>query len=342
MKAWIEEDTLYVKTPYNASLIEKIKSLGGRWDPDNYVWMLPREAYTPLINSNNDLDRHATLSTVERLEVIRRIMVRRGYSPKTIKSYLSHLNNYLSLYSNEPDVQMVLAVDTVNNYMLYLVEERACSYSYCNQAINAIKLYLREFARVSEDELIKLERPKCKKQLPKVLSKNEIRNIFDNTDNLKHKTALMLAYSSGMRVGEITDLKWEALDPDRRIITVHQGKGKKDRITNLSEQMIHQLETYKNQYHSQKWVFENANHDGPISVRTLQRVFEKSAGKAGVRSNATFHSLRHSFATHLLESGVDLRYIQELLGHSSVVTTEIYTHVSVSSIQNIMNPLDQL
>ncbi len=152
----------------------------------------------------------------------------------------------------------------------------------------------------------------------------------------------MLAYSCGMRVSEVVNIRKEDVDSDRMIVHIVQGKGRKDRITTLSIKMLEQLNRYYDQYHPNNWIFENSNHNGKISPRTLQRVFEKAAELQGIKKHVTFHSLRHSYATHLLEGGVDLRYIQELLGHADSKTTEIYTHVSTKSIQNITNPLDQL
>ncbi len=166
--------------------------------------------------------------------------------------------------------------------------------------------------------------------------------MLEVTSNEKHKSALMLAYSCGLRVSEVAMMQVKDIDSERMVVVVHQGKGRKDRITLLSEKMLDQLRIYYKTYRPKVWLFENPLKDGPISGRTLQQVFRNSAKKAEIRSDATFHSLRHSFATHLLENGTDLRFIQELLGHSSSKTTEIYTHVSRASLNRITNPLDQL
>lgn len=336
MKTWIEGNKLLVEIAFNLSLIEKMKSLGGRWNPKEKYWVLNINQLNALMEINNDSERHDKLSRQLRIQVIRDQMVRRGYSPKTIKSYLSHISLYLD--HTKEDISLPI----VNRYMIYLIKERECSHSYCNQAINAIKIYLREFAEINENDLIKLDRPKREQKLPKVLSKEEVKAILEITKNVKHKTALMLAYSCGLRVGEVVNIKLVDIDSSRMIVSIIQGKGRKDRITNLSEIMLEQLRVYYKQYHPNKWVFENINHDGPISSRTLQRVFEKAVTTLKIHKGVTFHSLRHSYATHMLESGVDLRYIQELLGHSDSKTTEIYTHVSTKSIQGIINPLDQL
>lgn len=152
----------------------------------------------------------------------------------------------------------------------------------------------------------------------------------------------MIAYSCGLRVSEVANLQLNDIDSDRMLITIRQGKGRKDRVTNLSKKMLTQLRNYYKEYKPNKWLFENLDKNAPITTRTLQKVYNRAAKKAGIKKKTTFHSLRHTVATHLLESGVDLRYIQELLGHSSSKTTEIYTHVSKKSIQGIPNPLDSL
>lgn len=170
---------------------------------------------------------------------------------------------------------------------------------------------------------------------------SEVKHLFDVTENVKHKTELMMAYSCGLRVGEAAALKISDIDSDRMVVMIRQGKGRKDRQTILSGIMLEQLRNYYKIYRPKEWLFENQYGNGAISDRTLQAIFNHSAQLTGIRKRVTFHSLRHSFATHLSESGVDLRYIQELLGHSSK-TMEIYTHVSLRSIQNIKNPLDSL
>lgn len=336
MKTWIEGEHLYVQNAYNISLIEKIKLMGGRWIVSGKCWCMPAGEHSKLLTITNDPDRHLILPRAQRLTIVRNQMLRRGYSRKTIKSYMSHIENYL-IYTHDS-----IELESVNKYMLFLIKDKECSFSYCNQVVNGLKVYLREFATVNENDLVKLDRPKMVHKLPKILSKSEVKALLDGTTNIKHKTGLMLAYSCGLRVSEVVNIKKYDIDFSRMIVNIVQGKGRKDRITNLSPMMLEQLDIYYNQYHPNKWVFENVDNDGPISVRTFQRVFEKAVEREGIKKHVTFHSLRHSFATHLLEAGVDLRYIQELLGHADSKTTEIYTHVSTKSIQNIVNPLDQL
>lgn len=336
MKSWLEDDQVVVQIQYNPSLIDKLRRLDGKWDPDEKVWRLPKEEYNNWLLMVDEYSRHHKLPRDTRLKIIHNYLVRRGYSKKTIDSYVPHIKRFLE------HMEDVVTVDSINDYILYLIEEREASFTYCNQAINAIKIYMREFGLASENQLIKLERPKKQKKLPKVMSKKDIKNLLEHVSNIKHKTALMLAYSCGLRVSETASIKINSIDPSRMVVNVSQGKGRKDRITTLSPKMLEQIKAYRAQYCPKEFLFENPTHDGPLSSRTLQRVFTKTIEELGLRKELTFHSLRHSYATHLLESGVDIRYIQELLGHQNAKTTEIYTHVSTQALQSIVNPLDQL
>lgn len=166
--------------------------------------------------------------------------------------------------------------------------------------------------------------------------------ILTAPSNIKHRAILMLIYSAGLRVGEVVKLKLEDIDSNRRLIHIKGGKGRKDRFTILSEVALKILKKYYSQYKPRKWLFSGAKPSKHISVRTVQAIFEQAKEKAGIKKEVSVHSLRHSFATHLLESGVDLRYIQELLGHKSSKTTEIYTHVTNKDLRNIKSPLDTI
>lgn len=274
--------------------------------------------------------------TNECIKEVREFMVRKGYSEKTIKAYLGHLVRLFDYSSGKDDYK------TVNGYLLNLLENQELSHTYVNQAISAIKILLRVHHKELDNISIQIVRPFKEKKLPKVLSKSEVKSILNTTENMKHKTMLMLGYSCGLRVSEVANLKIKDIDSERMIVKINQGKGRKDRITSLSSLMLNQLRDYYKIYHPKHWLFENHEKNWHVSTRTLQRVFHSAIQKANIKKDVTFHSLRHSFATHLLESGIDLRYIQEFLGHSSSKTTEIYTHVSTKSLTNITNPLDTL
>ena len=177
-------------------------------------------------------------------------------------------------------------------------------------------------------ELQMLPRPKKERKLPNVLSKEEVGKILSSVANEKHKTILYLIYSAGLRVGEVVRLEFSDIDTKRMLIKVRQGKGRKDRYTLLSDKALQQLKKYYMLYKPEKWLFPGGKEDSFLTERSVQKVFEQACLKANIKKQATVHTLRHSIATHLLEGGTDLRYIQELLGHSSSKTTEIYTHVS--------------
>ena len=189
---------------------------------------------------------------------------------------------------------------------------------------------------------IDLERPKKEKKLPEILSKNEISKLLKAVKNLKHKAILYLVYSAGLRVGEVVKLKPTDIDRDRMLIHIIQGKGKKDRYTILSETALSILRQYVKVYKPEHWLFPGQHPDKHLTERSVQKVFDNARIDAKIRKDVSVHNLRHSFATHLLEGGVNLRYIQELLGHSSSKTTEIYTHVTQKNLSNIISPLDTI
>lgn len=187
-----------------------------------------------------------------------------------------------------------------------------------------------------------IKRPRKDKKLPVVLSKEEIAQILSTVDNIKHKAILMLVYSAGLRVSEVVKLKPEDIDSKRKLIHIKGAKGRKDRYTLLADSVLDTLRNYWRQYEPKKWLFSSTKPDRHLHYRSIEKVFANACERANILKDATVHTLRHSFATHLLEAGTDLRYIQELLGHKSSKTTEIYTHVSRSSISRIVSPLDRL
>ncbi|GAB6109021.1 tyrosine-type recombinase/integrase [Fusibacter bizertensis] len=357
---------LWVKVRYDAEIVAALRKLGGGiWHPENRVWIFPvgkfkalvelkqqftginRPVHKPLLYTpkapSQQVPKYTSNVNPKYEAAVKRLTIRlsdrlvlKGYSPRTIESYTAHLARFL--YHSE----MKHDAEAINNYLLFLLEDKDCSHSYVNQAINAIKQHLKSIGEYRDNEIIQIQRPKKQFKLPKVLGKSEVTKLFNVTDNLKHKTALMMGYSCGMRVGEVAHVRLADIDYSRNVIYVRQGKGRKDRIVPLSTTLIKQLSTYTARYRPYEYLFENPDCTGPISERTLQKVFKVSCEKAEIRKELSFHSLRHSFATHLLESGVDLRYIQELLGHVHSKTTEIYTHVSNKSLMGITNPLDQL
>jgi site-specific recombinase XerD len=260
------------------------------------------------------------------------------YSERTIKAYKSlfeeFINHYPTTEIDKIDEQKIIA------FCQYLVIDRKVSASTQNQAINAIKFY---YERVlgGQRKFYFLERPDREKALPTVLSTEEITSILKATENLKHRAILTVIYSSGLRIGELINLKIKDIDSERKQIRVEQGKGKKDRYTLLSSKTLDLLRTYFKEYKPKEYLFEG-QEGGQYSTRSIQAFFQEVCKKAGIKKKVSVHTLRHSFATHLLENGTDLRYIQALLGHESSKTTEVYTHITTKGFDQIKSPLDGL
>jgi len=270
-------------------------------------------------------------------ENLRKNLVVRKYSPKTIKSYIHYNKDFLGYVRKKPNE---ITNEDVKDYLFYLVEEKEVSASTLNTAINALKFYYGEVLK--RGFVYELKRPKKDKKLPVVLSQEEISRILSSITNIKHRLILMLIYSAGLRVSEVVKLKPGDIDDERKLIHIKGGKGRKDRYTMLSEVAIEMIRRYLKEYGQSIWLFSSQDKEKHITTRTVEKIFSNACRKANIKKNATVHSLRHSFATHLLERGTDLRYIQELLGHKSSKTTEIYTHVSNKDIGKIKSPLDSL
>jgi site-specific recombinase XerD len=209
-----------------------------------------------------------------------------------------------------------------------------------NLAISAIKFFFREI--MGNKDITGRHRPRQDKRLPMVLSKDEINKILAMENNPKHLLLLMLVYSSGLRVSEVVSLKMENFDISRKVIYVKQGKGRKDRCTILSEKAASLISGYCGFFGIKDWLFPGQPPTSHLSIRSAQHIFDKAVYRAGISKNISIHGLRHTFATHLLENGTDIRYIQALLGHSSIRTTERYTHIAKGNILNIKSPLDSI
>ena len=210
----------------------------------------------------------------------------------------------------------------IREYLLYLVNKKKVSTSYQNQAINSIKFYYEKVLG-RKTSTYYLQRPNKEKKIPLVLSEEDVTKILKQIKNLKHRCIICLIYSAGLRLSELVDLKVSDIDSKRKTITVRGGKGKKDRISLLSKTVLELLRTYYQEYKPKEWLFEGQKKER-YSKRSVQKIFKSALVKTKIKKHASIHTLRHSFATHLLERGTDLRYIQELLGHKSSRTTEIY------------------
>jgi site-specific recombinase XerD len=268
---------------------------------------------------------------IEKLTIMR-------YSRNTIRVYTECFKEFINYFS-EKEINDITRSD-IMDYQRYLVEKRCVSNSYQNQAINSIKFYY-ERSLGGNRETYYIERPRKEKILPEVLSEEEVLLLLNSIDNLKHKCMIMTAYSGGLRVGELVSLKITDIDSKRMLITIRQAKGKKDRVTILSLVLLDLLRTYYKDYHPREYLFEGIA-GGTYAVRSIQNVLKRACMKAGIRKHVTMHTLRHSFATHLLENNTDIRYIQELLGHTNPKTTQIYTHITTKGLDQIKSPLDKL
>ncbi len=262
----------------------------------------------------------------------------RRYSPNTVRTYTDLFEEFINYYP-ELDPKEISERDIVQ-YLRYLVDERQISVSYQNQSINAIKFYYEQVLK-GKRKFYFVERPKKEKRLPVVLSEEEVVRIFAQVDNLKHKCLLMLIYSAGLRIGEALNIKVADIDSTRGQVIIRGAKGNKDRVSLLSASLLPMLREYYTRYQPKKYLFEGIG-GGQYSSRSAQAILKRAVKKAKVTKKVTLHTLRHSFATHLLENGTDLRYIQTLLGHNSSRTTEIYTHVSTKALRDIRSPLDKL
>lgn len=261
------------------------------------------------------------------------------YSVNTVKTYTDALKSFF-VFFREKKISAITNDDVITYNNVFILNNNF-SESYQNQIVSAIKLYFSTI-REKKIEIAKIHRPRREKLLPNVLSKEEIKAILEAHSNLKHKTMLCIIYSCGLRCGELLALKPVHIDSKRNIVLLKNAKGKKDRIVPLSPKILGMLREYYKLYKPQYYLFEGQKSGTPYNNRSLQQVLKQALAKASIKKPVTLHWLRHSYATHLLESGTDLRYIQELLGHSSSRTTEIYTHVSTKSIQQIKSPFDDL
>jgi integrase/recombinase XerD len=310
---------------------------GSRWSQSNGFWHVPNTV-------ENQIRFKITVSLpsaegIEAIEKFKQYLRSKRYSESTITTYSEALKSFFTFF-NSKSINLITNEDIIcynNDYVL----KNKLSASYQNQVVNAVKLYFKTI-KDTMIEVEKIHRPKRAKVLPNVLSKEEVKKILDAHSNLKHKAMLSMIYSCGLRRSELLNLKFSDIDSKRNIVIIRQSKGKKDRITPLSAKILDLLRRYYKEYSPKTYLFEGQEKNTQYSARSLEEVLKKSVKLASINKPVTLHWLRHSYATHLLESGTDLRYIQELLGHNSSKTTEIYTHVSTKNIQQIKSPFDDL
>jgi len=372
LKDYHSKERIFAEFPYNKKINDAIRQVPGiQWSQADRSWHLPAEKKSvqelqQKINSLAVIDASILKKQLEEkkkmplamlpaatkkvmlhqlsagnqlaLDIFIKTLQLKAYSGNTIKTYYTEFGVLLKLLGRH--LVNDLQEGHIKSYILYLLQKKNYSESQAHTAINAIKFYFEKVLNRPQI-VVHIPRPKKPWQLPKVHAAEQVKKIIKSANNEKHKTMLMLAYASGLRLQEIINLKINDINSARMVIEVRRGKGKKDRQVVLSERLLLQLRKYFKLFRPKVWLFEaNAGHQ--YGYRSLQMVFSRSRDKAGVKVKGGIHTLRHSFATHLLEDGTDLRLIQELLGHNSIKTTVRYTHVSRAQIERIKSPLDNL
>lgn len=349
---------LIIRFEYTSERVSRIRTISGRqWHSVGRYWTIPLEVQTVAklfkVFENEDLiiekDTERLMIELKLLpksdswykDVLKRSeeeLKLKGYSRQTLKAYLGHIQRFLIYTQKDVDD---LSEEDIRKYLVLLLDEKAKSHAFANQAISSIKFLFYNVLK-HRYETSDLPRPKKEHKLPEVLSQKEVNAILNSVSNMKHRVLLLVTYSAGLRVSEVVNLKITDIDSDRMLIHIKQGKGRKDRYTLLSALTLEMLREYARLYRLKDWLFPGEIEEKHLSERSAQKIFETACKRAGIMKDVSVHSLRHSFATHLLEAGTDLRYIQELLGHSNSKTTEIYTHVSEKSIAKIQSPADSL
>jgi site-specific recombinase XerD len=343
---------ILIEFPYRPDLVARVRALPGRrWDKRSKVWRVPdtpaaraairstlgidvqgRGAETPGAEPHGDRGPGPPPALLARFAEEMRL---RGYAARTRTAYLGHARRMLEDIQGEADL-----VHALRTHVLRRIQGGRISRSYHSQLVSALRLFCSTvLGRRVED--LPLERPRRERRLPTVLSRGELRRFLAAVRNPKHVAILSIAYSAGLRVSEVVRLSPEDLDRERGLLCVRGGKGRRDRVTLLSETALALVDAYLEGAPPGRWLFPGARPARHLTARSVQKVTAAARLRAGITKRVTPHVLRHSFATHLLERGTDLRFIQELLGHASVRTTEIYTHVSRRQLQSIRSPLDE-
>jgi site-specific recombinase XerD len=331
---------------------------GRRWDAARLVWVVPNRPDVRQVLEIRFGERlswsggsgaepgqcepapRSQAQAPSRDELLKRMsdrLVLGGYSPRTRKVYLGHVRRFLAWRESDPGLD---PVPSARDYLLHLVERRRVSRSFHSQAVSALRILCEQVLGQPHDAAA-IPRPKPEHRLPVVLGRDEMRSFLTAIGHPKHRALVLLIYSAGLRVSEAVRLRPEDLDNARGMLRVRRGKGGKDRYTLLSRTALEAVRIYREAFPSTTWLFPGTRPDRHYTARSVQKIVARAAAQAALGKKVTPHTLRHSFATHLLEAGTDLRCIQELLGHSSSRTTEIYTHVSATRLAAIRSPLDE-
>ena len=351
---------LLIGFAYNTILLKRIKLLSGaNWSPSLKSWYINYDedalksihevfySYArindnavnfSIINRTKYIKRVRQISEVHRTILIdfRSYLRGKRYSESTVTSYLVLIADVIEFHNSKPIEQLTNRV--VEQFVEQIMVPKKYAISTHRQLISSVKHFKTFYPTCGISE-IELYMPKKDRLLPTVLSQSQILDLIRCTANLKHRTILALIYSCGLRIGEVINLKINAIDVDRRQLVVSQGKGRKDRYVILADSCLPLLKNYVLTYHPKMFLFEGQSQP-QYSAESIRAFLKRSCKKANITKRVTPHTLRHSYATHLLEQGIDIRYIQELLGHSRPETTMIYTHVSKKDLLQIKSPLD--
>lgn len=335
-RKWLPDRKIWI-IPINAENTHDLNALMKRPVPAQFRKPQPHQVKQKQANPANNLpplsaDRQA------KVEQFKHYLQSKRFSESTIKTYSDALRIFLRYFADKP-IEEIDNQDVIDFNVNYILANEYSS-TYQNQVINSIKKFFLKVENRSLD-LEAIERPKKAFRLPEVLSLEEIERILNALSNVKHRTMLALIYSVGLRRNELLSLRIKDIDSTRMVIHISNSKGKKDRIVPLSPTTLELLRHYYKTHHPKDYLFEG-QFGGKYSAKSLHQVFQSAKRLANIKKNITLHTLRHSYATHLMESGVNLRYIQEILGHKSPKTTQIYTHVSTNAVRRVTSPIEQL
>jgi site-specific recombinase XerD len=341
------KNVILVHFPYNPLLQKELKEKfpAAKWSASKKCWHLPdinsvrneigmttkTEVGKTVISQIHQVNRAA-------LKRMHELLLLKSYSPNTIRTYCTEFSQLLYLLKDTP--VDTLTPERLRSYFLYCAKQKF-SENIIHSRINAVKFYFEQVLHREKIFFEEIPRPQKKSSLPKVLSKNDIAKIFSQVDNLKHLLMLKLCYGMGLRVSEIVNLKITNIDSQRMLVHIENAKGKKDRYVTLPSSILDDLRNYYRTYRPKTYLFEG-QYGGQYAIRSAQAVFKNAMQKAKISKSIGIHGLRHSYATHLLECGTDMYFIQKLLGHGNIKTTEIYAKVSNRQLGNVKSPLDDL
>jgi integrase/recombinase XerD len=339
------KEVIFMRFGYDSELIAQVKKIAGtRWSQSQKAWYISdtprnriklgldlRTTTKAMLNNIGEANHDTFLRFIETIQL-------KFYSPSTLKTYKNEFAQLLYILKNHPADS--LSPTRLRAYFLYCIETLKLSENTLHSRINAVKFYYEQVLH-RETMFFEIPRPKKPSILPKAIHASDVKRLFEVTTNLKHNTMLKLCYGMGLRVSEIINLKITDIDSKNMQVFIERAKGKKDRYANLPETILIQMRVYFKEYRPKVYLFEG-QYGGQYSIRSAQKVFSDNMKKAKINKQVGIHGLRHSFATHLLEAGTDITFIQQLLGHNDIKTTLRYTHISQKNIKKIKSPLDMI